>query len=98
VANPFFIPRHDYVLVRYEEHGKVGELHVPGTSAEAGRYLVVRKGPDCKPGVEPGDTVIIGGYAPLGHAPQILFQIPGVQKTFLTKDANIIAVRKKGED
>jgi hypothetical protein len=102
-ANPVFVPRHDFLTVRQEKHNIIpvtgtpnGGLAVPDASSEASRWIVVDKGPDCKPGVEKGDIVVIGGYVPLGKNAFLLHEIPNGKNLFLVQDCNVIAVRKKG--
>lgn len=95
---PQYIPRHDWLVIRFEKLGMVGKLAVPDQASEGNRYVVVSKGPDCAPGVEKGDIVVIGGGVELGHNPGMMFGCPETKDLFLVKDKNVLAVRKKNED
>lgn len=55
------IPRGDNVLVRLVKKGKsVGGVHIPATSFQGNRYLVVACGPKVE-GLAPGDFVMMTG-------------------------------------
>jgi hypothetical protein len=94
---PIFVPRGDYLVLRYETVGMVGKLAVSERSPEGNRYVVETLGPECKvqPPLKVGDIVIVGG--PVEAKEFLLYEIPGGDKRFLTRDCNVIGIRRRGE-
>jgi hypothetical protein len=81
-----FSPRNDFVLVRIVDKGFVGNLAVPGRSAQGKQYFIVAKGPDVKD-LKVDDQVLC-----IGQVGQDVILLPDHNDLLVTKQNNVILV------